>query len=326
MPDKDNTYDAALKVAQLYYYHDMNVSEIAEELDVSRAKASRLLNHARDQGLVEIRVIDRRNSSHPIESALRTRYRALHSATAVRAPENASEEVALARVAQRAAAEIGNNIFEENTIVGISWGKTLLKVSMHLVARPLHGLKFVQLHGNGYASHHGNAFAPELLRNFATAFGGSMVLLPTPAFFANEETREALWEEPTIKAVLGYRRRANVLLFSVGTLAESLEDITLEFPPGRRPEITDLREEGIVGALSTVFYRHDGTYRDLSINRRTSGPDLDLYRTVHRSVCVAAKREKVPALHAALKAGFISDLFVDERSAELLLQEETPTR
>ena len=81
-----------------------------------------------------------------------------------------------------------------------------------------------------------------------------------------------------------------------------------------------LEEEGVVGDLATVFFREDGSYEDIPINQRASGPPLSLYKKVPRGICVVSGRAKVPGLHAALQAGLMRELIVDEPTARTLLE------
>ena len=48
----------AVRVARMYYYGERTTQEIAEELGVSRSRVSRLLKLAKEEGLVEIRIVD----------------------------------------------------------------------------------------------------------------------------------------------------------------------------------------------------------------------------------------------------------------------------
>jgi deoxyribonucleoside regulator len=79
----------------------------------------------------------------------------------------------------------------------------------------------------------------------------------------------------------------------------------------------------VVGDIGTVFFDVSGS-GELPINRRSSGPPLSLYSRSRRSVCVASGVGKVPGLVAALSAGYISDLIVDNRTAMELVRRASP--
>ena len=46
----------ALQAAQLYYLQDLTMDAIGDELKVSRSSVSRLLQMARDRGIVEVKI------------------------------------------------------------------------------------------------------------------------------------------------------------------------------------------------------------------------------------------------------------------------------
>jgi DNA-binding transcriptional regulator LsrR (DeoR family) len=74
-----------------------------------------------------------------------------------------------------------------------------------------------------------------------------------------------------------------------------------------------------VGDIATVFFRADGSYLDLAMNERSSGPDLLALGARKASVCIVAGEKKAAAVRAALTGGFMNTLIVDEPTARLLL-------
>jgi DNA-binding transcriptional regulator LsrR (DeoR family) len=51
--------DLMTEVAMLYYLDNITQEAIAKRFDLSRVKVSRLLKRARDEGVVEVRVLQR---------------------------------------------------------------------------------------------------------------------------------------------------------------------------------------------------------------------------------------------------------------------------
>ena len=78
---------------------------------------------------------------------------------------------------------------------------------------------------------------------------------------------------------------------------------------------TQLAADDVVGDVCTVLLRADGTWADLPINQRASGPSPDDLRRIDRRLCIVAGPSKAPALLAALRAGVMTDLVVDELTA-----------
>jgi len=75
----------------------------------------------------------------------------------------------------------------------------------------------------------------------------------------------------------------------------------------------------VVGDVCTVFLREDGSYSDIEINRRATGPSPRELARIARRVCVVAGDAKVVPLVAAMRAGTMTDLVIDESAARRLL-------
>ena len=82
-----------------------------------------------------------------------------------------------------------------------------------------------------------------------------------------------------------------------------------------------LRENRVVGDVATVFFRADGSYSDIVLNKRSTGPDLRMLGQVSRRICVVSGETKINGLRGALAAGLATDLIVDERSARALVRQ-----
>ncbi|PIE04475.1 MAG: transcriptional regulator [Spirochaetales bacterium] len=315
MVKREDSYESALKIAQMYYHHQMNTDEIAKTLGFSRAKVSRLLNHARKIGIVEVRIIDHRHDNDPLSMQLKRRYRGLHEITIVPVEPDSSTPEQLTRVAQTAAVHLSNDIICDNHIVAVSAGEILSLVARNLPKRPMKGVQIVQLQGNTAGGSCGIGYIGGILQKFASAFEGELVLYPVPMMFATEEARKLMWNEPSIRIAREYQQRADTIIFTVGVAHLTWERMLLSARLNENREHRVLLDRDVVGDLATVFYRIDGTFKDLAINQQSSGPALETYRQVGRSVCIVAGQEKILAVHAALNAGYISDLIIDSATA-----------
>ena len=100
----------------------------------------------------------------------------------------------------------------------------------------------------------------------------------------------------------------------------SRQEILAEYPYLEPEDIATLEAEGVVGDVCTVFLRADGTYEDLSLNERATGPTPAELRAIPRRICSVAGDNKVVPLLAALRAGVITDLVIDEQTATTLVE------
>jgi DNA-binding transcriptional regulator LsrR (DeoR family) len=67
-----------------------------------------------------------------------------------------------------------------------------------------------------------------------------------------------------------------------------------------------------------VFLRGDGSYEDVEINRRATGPTPAELSRIPRRLCVVAGEAKLRPLLAAIRAGAVTDLIIDEPTARRL--------
>lgn len=311
-----NRAEQALTAAHLYYMQDLTMEAIARELHTSRSSVSRLLSHARETGLVDIQIHSPQESAEHLATLIRTRYGV--AAHLVPMPDHTSDVDRLERVAMSAARQL-NRFLDANMTLGVAWGSTMSAVSRHLVPKTLGGTEIVQLNGAGNTRTTGIIYASEILRRFGRAYGAHVQQFPVPAFFDDPETKRALWRERSMRRVLEVQEGMQVALFGLGSpFAEVPSHVYI----GGYLEPEDYRslsEDGVVGDVATVFFRGDGSWRDVVLNARASGPDLDQLRRTARRICVVAGLSKLTSLRGALAAGLVTDLVIDEPLARALV-------
>lgn len=306
----------ALKAAQLYYLQDRTMDAIARELGTSRSSVSRLLSHARDIGLVDIRIhspLDRRDE---VEQQIRERYRV--AAHVVPMPATVSEVDRLERVAMTAARLLVQFV-DSNMTVGVAWGSTLSAVSRYVPQKETQNTTIVQLNGAGNTQTTGVEYASEILQRFGHAFGAKVQQFPVPAFFDDPATKEAMWRERSTRRVLDLQARMDMAVFGLGSPAAEVPSRVYVGGYLDRGDFQSLREDRAIGDVATVFFRADGSWRDIRLNARATGPALDRLRRVPRRVCVAAGIPKLASLRAAMATGLITDVVLDEELARRIV-------
>ncbi len=303
------------RVATLYYVGDETMEAIAQRQQVSRSTVSRQLKLARERGIVRISV-DTGGTDGGLGARLTQRYGITAHVVPVR--ESAGDAHQLTQVC-RYAGRLLSEWFADDMVLGVAWGVTMSTVMDHLVPKPTRGGTVVQLNGAVHASSTEVRSMSDLLGRACDAFGARPQFFPVPAFFDDPATRAALWRERSIAAVVELQRRCDVAVFGVGSW---IGDTSSQVYAGGYLEPTDLQDlhrAGAVGDICTTFLRLDGSWSDLAVNRRTSGPDLDTLARLPRRVCVVAGQGRIPGTVGALNAGVITDLVIDEQTAEALL-------
>ena len=228
--------------------------------------------------------------------------------------EERLEQVALAT------AKMVSKWFDSDMVLGIAWGTTLAAIARNLSTKTTRGSSIVQLNGAANNRTSGVDYVANLIARFGDAFDARVQLFPVPAFFDYAETRKAMWRERSVARVLDMQRRADMVLFSIGAVAGEVPSHVYSAGYLEREDIETLEAEGVVGDVCTVFLRADGTYVDLSLNERATGPTPAELKRIPRRVCAVSGDSKVIPLLAALRAGVITHLVLDEQTATRLVE------
>lgn len=319
--------DAELySAAELYYVQGVTMESIAAHFSVSRSTASRMLKAARDRGIVRISLNPPADSSGELSMKLQEIFDVTVHMAGV--SPTASDAKRLESVARYAAVLVSEWFTDEMTLA-VAWGATTSAVASQLRPKQTRGTTVVQMNGAVSARLPHLGHSPGLLSEMASAFGATSVPFPTPAFFDDERARNLMWRESTVRRVLAVRNSAHIALFSVGAFrGPALSEV---YCGGYISEdsVQEFKSHRVVGDVCTVFLREDGTYADIGLNRRASGPTPDELRGIPRRACVVSGDHKIPGIIGALRAGVVTDLIIDDRTARALaayLAGANPTR
>lgn len=305
-----------LTAASMYYLQDLKMETIARHLGTSRSTVSRLVREARESGLVEINLRPSKSRAPGLGLQIREKYGI--DVYVVPVPHTDGPIEHLDQVSRTAARLIGI-WFDSDMVLAIAWGTTISAVGRHLSSKTTRGSAVVQLNGAANPRTSGVEYASDLISTFGRAFGAQMHHFPVPAFFDYAATKEAMWRERSIRRVLAVQARADIALFSIGALEGEMPSHVYAAGYLDTADAEALAGEGVVGDVCTVLLRADGTYRDIAMNDRATGPAPDQLRRIQHRICVVSGQNKVIPLRAALRAGVVTHLILDEVTANALL-------
>ena len=338
----------AYEAASMYYVQGETMEVIAHHLRVSRSTVSRLLARARQEGVVRVTLVQP-GGAGSLEGRMTQAFGVRTHIVPVR--EGTTEIHRLQQVASVAAAHMvdliealaeqagngGPQVQDPagsggegsvqgrgsgGVVVGVAWGTTMSEVSAALPSRSVPGLTVVQLNGASDPVREGPS-AGEVLSRMRLSLGARTISFPVPAFFDHVATREAMWSERSVKRVLAVTRRASLAVFGVGALDALNGALPSQVYEGGHLTARDqavVRRQNVVGDVCTVLLRSDGSWRDVTLNARATGPTPAQLSRIPRRLCVAAGTGKARALLAALRARTATDLIVDDATARAVLE------
>lgn len=309
--------DVVIEAAWMYYHEDLNQNDIAERLGVSRATVVNYLQEARQRGLVRIRLADEAFLGHRLAQALRERF-GLSAAYVVPEGGGGAAE-SLQRVA-RGASNWLPALIEPGDTLGIAWGRTIWAVAEAVEPSPPRDLRVVQLVGS-MASPDG--FTAEICSaHLAQRLGGQVVNLHAPAILTDADLAARLRAEPIIRAQLDTLGRCNKAMFAAASCTPeshivssgiaSLEDLSWYVAHGAR------------GVICGRFVDREGRHVPGPLDDRIIGVSLDRLVGLDVGLLVSTGAEKVDAMLAVMRGGYVTHLVTGARTAGLLLERTGP--
>ena len=304
-----------IEVARLYYQFDYTQQAIAKKLGVSRPTVSRLLQQAKNQGFVKIKIIDPFTNNVELSKSLQEKYKIDDVKIAYSAVE---EEREMMQLMSEVAAEYLQEIVKNGDVLGVTWGTTMHRVALQLKQQHVKGVEVIQLKG-GVGLSDVNTYESETVYLFADAFNTVPRYLPLPVFVDSPTVKEVIETDRHMHRLIDLGKLANIAIFTVG----AVDDESLLFRLGYlSSEEKSLLQSEAVGDICSRFFTRNGDICNASINDRTIGIELDELKQKEKSILVAGGSRKVEAIHGALLGGYANVFITDQYTARALLMHD----
>lgn len=302
----------SLAVANLYYKANMSQEEIAKKLAISRPTVSRLLQYAKEIGIVRIEIVDPYASAQALEALIQQKYD-LPEVHVVYTDASDYQQT-IVQLGQYAADYL-TSIVKDNDLIGVSWGKTLNQVALALKEQTAQNANIIELKGSVTYTPT-PVYAEEVLMKFGAAFHTAPHVLPLPVVFGNQTTHDVVMEDRHIRRMIEMGKQANIAIYTVGTV----RDEALLFQTGyfNKEEQTVLQQKA-VGDICSRFYNTSGQVTCAAIDQRTVGIQLADLKTKEHSILVAGGQQKIAAIKGALAGHYANCLIIDVYTAQALI-------
>lgn len=312
---KSDTFhqDLMREVAKLYYYEDLTQDQIGEIIGLSRQKVWRMLKKAKEEGIVQIKIIESSDKVLEIENQLKEKFGLKEVRIAVSFQEN--DKILLKRVAQVAASYLKNRL-EPYSVLGVAYGKTIFEIIHYLTPKKIPGLRVIQIMG-GYGKLKGDVMAVELARRIAEIFDGQVVYLMAPAFAKDQTTRDAILSNEGISKVLDMSKKVDIALVGIGGVLET--STLLDTGDLYDYEIEELRKKKVAGNICGNFYDENGAIIETLADKRRISISLQDLQKIPLVIGVAGGKNKLLPILGALNGKFVQALITDDLTASQLI-------
>lgn len=305
------------KVARMYHERGIRQADIAEALDISQAKVSRLLKRAAAVGIVRTTVTVTPGVYADLEERLEQRF-GLLEAVIIDVESDENERGVISAIGAAAASYLEATLSGDNRIGTSSWSQTLLAMVDRMRPFTTRGASEVVQMLGGIGVPEVQNQAQRLVGDLARMLGAEPVYVQAPGVVADRRIRDSLLKDSALGEVTRRWRELTMAIVGIGSIDPS--DLLVESGNAFEPDDRNrLLEAGAVGDICHHVFTADGTLVTGELADRTIAIPIDDFRAIPRRIGIAGGRRKHAPILGALNGGWVNVLITDLATAEALI-------
>ncbi len=308
--DRPSEVVLAARVARQFYLEGVSKVDIADRLGISRFRVARLLDSARETGMVRIEIgLPGGTLDAGLSAELCSAFGLKH-AFAFNFPDH--DEPALRRRLGEAAGQALMDLIKPGDVLGMSWSRTLSGLAAALTQMP--PCPIVQL--TGAVPPPDGRDVLDLVRSVARIGGGPAHVFYAPMILDDAQSAATIRRQADIAGAFALVPSVTMALVAIGAWAPGLSTIYDAITAAEREAISQL---GVFAELAGVFIGEDGLPVETPLDSRmivTPAPQLERIPCV---LSVAYGVSKTPAVRAAIRGGMVHGLVTHASLARTLL-------
>lgn len=299
----------AAVIARQFFIDGRSKKEIADDLGLSRFQVARILDEARDLGLVEVTV--RLPALIDAEASTDLRRHLGITRTIVVRHDDPYEPVRSS--IGRIGADLLTELVTAEDTLGLSCSRSVFTATEMLGRLP--ACRVVQLTGT-LASGMPGGGSVESVRNAVAAGAGEAFAVYAPMLVPDEATARSLMSKPAIAEAFAQIGSVTTAMVAFGGWGPGASTIWDELSAEDRELATTL---GAVGEVGGRIFDDRGRQLESNVDGRVIGMTLEQLRRIDHVVGLAHHADRAAAVRAAARGGLLDTLVCDDALARALL-------
>jgi len=286
----------------------MTQQAIADRLSISRMRVIKLLENARQTGVIQFRL---RSDGVGMVQQSRDLIHKYHLKDVFLIPEISEDDSHPNESIARAGAMYIADRLGENACINVGYGDTLSRTLNHLATMVQTPVTCISLTGGV------SYYLPNTRSN---VFNARLYLMPAPLLASSPEMAAAMREESSVREIVRMAELSSFTLVGIGAMHDSATIVksgTLS-----HNDLFYLKMNNAVGDVLCHFLDKDGNLIHTPIEDRLIATSLDQLKAMPNVIGLAAGASKIEAIRAVLRGGYLDILITDEPTANLLLKDD----
>ena len=306
--DKMNKHDrleALADICHQYYNEGKNQSDIAKDYNTTRFKISKYLQEARNENIVTISINTSNKRSASLEKLLCEKYGLKHAVVINNQYLSYSETL---WELGRYGAYYLNHYINDNSILGLMWGKTIQSAIDQLPRDRQVSVNVIPLTGitpNGRLS----ADSISLVRSAAAAYSGKYHHIYAPLYINDSKS----WKnEPVHDNIVKLGMGMDIVLTGLGgeTSLPNKSEVWKSYM-----DQSDSVSDAAIGSIFGRLIDKSGNIIDSSLNKKLTAFDMEDILSVPTRICLVQGKHKIDMLKGVLSKNYINVLITDINTA-----------
>lgn len=304
-----------LKIVTMYYEKGLTQAAIAKKVGVSRPVISKILQQAKEKGIVSISIKD--PNAYTVELALKIEDKYQLEEVIVVANNNyrLSSETSKQLIGQAAAIYLKKQL-KPTLRIGLSWGTTLADMIEEMPFQSIPSITVCPLVG-GVSNEHLSFDTNHLVFRLAEKLNSNCQYFYAPALAESNELADSLKQSQLVSGAIQEASQVDFAIIGVGNPNE--QSTWERFGYMTNEEIKKLEPIGIAGDAVASLFDKNGKTVDNELTRRMLGIKVEDLLHIPKVMIVGSGKEKAESIKPLLIAKYCNILVIDQLLAEQLV-------
>ncbi|WP_348923112.1 sugar-binding transcriptional regulator [Enterococcus rotai] len=302
-----------LKIVTMYYEQGLTQALIAQKMGISRPVISKILQQAKESGVVSISIKD--ESAYAVELGLRIEQKYQLDDVIVVPTNEQKQSQSIKKEVSRIAAFYLKERLNVGMNIGLSWGTTLADMIDEMPYCSFPTINVAPLVG-GVSSEHLYFDTNHLVFRLAEKLNSRCQYFYAPALAESIELATVLNKSQLVSKALAQAKHVDFAIIGVGNPNESSTWKRLGYIEADELEI--IKETGVKGdAVASLFDKNGQTVNN-EISQRMLGIKVEDLVNIPDVMVIGCGEEKVESIKPLLIGRCCSILVIDQTIAEAL--------
>ena len=303
-----------LKIVTMYYEQGLTQSEISKKMGISRPVVSKMLQQAKESGIVTVSIKD--ESAYTTNLALQIEHKYQLKEVIVVSSKKQENTQRIQQRIGKAAAYYLNDQLKEDMSIGLSWGTTLADMIEEIPYSSFPKIEVCPLVG-GVSSEHLYFDTNHLVFQLAEKLNSRCRYFYAPALAESVELAEILVKSQLIGSAIVAAKKVDLAIIGVGNPNEQSTWKQLGYI--QEKDMSTIIKTQVKGDAVASLFDKSGKTVNNEISKRMIGIKVEDLKEIPEVMIIGSGIEKAVSILPLVMGQCCSILVIDQLLAEALI-------